>query len=52
LTKARSKTGCITCRKRKKKCDETRPFCKTIHTGLSVHADLNRQFVQEEQYPL
>ena len=27
-TKARSKTGCTTCRKRKKKCDETRPFCK------------------------
>lgn len=26
-TKARSKTGCTTCRKRKKKCDETRPFC-------------------------
>lgn len=26
--KARSKTGCTTCRKRKKKCDETKPFCK------------------------
>jgi hypothetical protein len=25
--KARSKTGCTTCRKRKKKCDETKPFC-------------------------
>lgn len=24
----RSKTGCITCRKRKKKCDETKPYCK------------------------
>jgi hypothetical protein len=24
-TKARSKTGCITCRRRKKKCDETKP---------------------------
>jgi len=27
--KARSKTGCTTCRKRKKKCDETKPFCKS-----------------------
>ncbi|KAF2435999.1 hypothetical protein EJ08DRAFT_691893 [Tothia fuscella] len=25
--KGRSKTGCITCRRRKKKCDETRPAC-------------------------
>jgi hypothetical protein len=25
--KARSKTGCTTCRKRKKKCDETKPYC-------------------------
>jgi hypothetical protein len=29
-TKARSKTGCTTCRKRKKKCDETKPFCKCV----------------------
>lgn len=27
--KGRSKTGCITCRRRKKKCDETRPSCKS-----------------------
>lgn len=26
--KGRSKTGCITCRKRKKKCDEAKPRCK------------------------
>lgn len=26
-TKGRSKTGCITCRKRKKKCDEAKPRC-------------------------
>ncbi|KAF1983487.1 hypothetical protein K402DRAFT_162654 [Aulographum hederae CBS 113979] len=25
--KGRSKTGCITCRRRKKKCDETKPSC-------------------------
>jgi hypothetical protein len=24
----RTKTGCLTCRKRKKKCDETKPECK------------------------
>ncbi|EKD14908.1 C6 transcription factor OefC [Drepanopeziza brunnea f. sp. 'multigermtubi' MB_m1] len=27
VSKGRSKTGCITCRKRKKKCDETKPGC-------------------------
>ncbi|KAI1149455.1 fungal-specific transcription factor domain-containing protein [Nemania diffusa] len=27
VTKGRSKTGCITCRKRKKKCDEAKPRC-------------------------
>ncbi|KAG5939326.1 hypothetical protein E4U53_007842 [Claviceps sorghi] len=27
ITKGRSKTGCITCRKRKKKCDEAKPRC-------------------------
>lgn len=29
VTKGRSKTGCITCRKRKKKCDEAKPRCRT-----------------------
>jgi hypothetical protein len=28
ITKGRSKTGCITCRKRKKKCDEAKPGCE------------------------
>ena len=27
ITKARSKTGCKTCRRRKKKCDEAKPIC-------------------------
>lgn len=27
ITKGRSKTGCLTCRKRKKKCDEAKPRC-------------------------
>lgn len=26
----RTKTGCMTCRKRKKKCDEGHPFCKLL----------------------
>ena len=29
IAKGRSKTGCLTCRKRKKKCDEAKPRCKT-----------------------
>lgn len=29
ITKGRSKTGCITCRKRKKKCDEAKPRCES-----------------------
>ena len=28
VTKGRSKTGCLTCRKRKKKCDEAKPRCE------------------------
>ncbi|KAF2195387.1 hypothetical protein K469DRAFT_722628 [Zopfia rhizophila CBS 207.26] len=32
--KGRSKTGCLTCRRRKKKCDETKPFCN-FSSGLS-----------------
>lgn len=30
VTKGRSKTGCITCRKRKKKCDEAKPRCTLV----------------------
>lgn len=30
VTKGRSKTGCLTCRKRKKKCDEAKPRCRYI----------------------
>lgn len=29
--KGRSKTGCVTCRRRKKKCDETKPACESHH---------------------
>jgi hypothetical protein len=30
----RTKTGCLTCRKRKKKCDEQKPECKFLPRGL------------------
>jgi hypothetical protein len=33
ITKGRSKTGCLTCRKRKKKCDEAKPRCKSATSG-------------------
>lgn len=36
VTKGRSKTGCITCRRRKKKCDETKPECKSILPHFSI----------------
>lgn len=35
VTKGRSKTGCITCRKRKKKCDEAKPRCE-LHVSRSL----------------
>ncbi|KIV79404.1 hypothetical protein PV11_06966 [Exophiala sideris] len=32
-TGSRSRTGCLTCRIRKKKCDEQRPVCQTCHSS-------------------
>lgn len=37
IAKGRSKTGCKTCRRRKKKCDERKPHCKFIQCALSHH---------------
>lgn len=37
ITKGRSKTGCITCRKRKKKCDEAKPRCKSTTPLMLCH---------------
>lgn len=34
--KGRSKTGCITCRRRKKKCDETKPQCHNCQKNAVV----------------
>ncbi|KAL4888980.1 fungal-specific transcription factor domain-containing protein [Aspergillus ambiguus] len=36
ITKGRSKTGCITCRRRKKKCDETKPTCLNCQKNAVV----------------
>lgn len=37
----RTKTGCMTCRRRKKKCDENKPECKSRSQAI----DFNRPFV-------
>lgn len=51
--KARSKTGCTTCRKRKKKCDETKPFCKVFaRVSLSLSLTRVRSFMSKKQYSL
>jgi len=44
IAKARSKTGCITCRKRKKKCDERKPGCKftCCLPSMSMANSINR----------
>ncbi|KAI9841666.1 MAG: hypothetical protein M1837_000460 [Sclerophora amabilis] len=36
VAKGRSKTGCITCRRRKKKCDETKPQCLNCQKNAVV----------------
>ncbi|KAI3318980.1 hypothetical protein HD806DRAFT_525882 [Xylariaceae sp. AK1471] len=36
VAKGRSKTGCITCRKRKKKCDEQKPRCMNCEKNAVV----------------
>jgi hypothetical protein len=38
----RTKTGCLTCRRRKKKCDEQHPACKFSSTASSDLAHLSR----------
>jgi hypothetical protein len=52
VPKGRSKTGCITCRKRKKKCDEAKPGCELDVAGkkliLLINANLIRYELREE----
>ena len=40
--KGRSKTGCITCRRRKKKCDETKPTCPL---SIDVESKIRRSLL-------
>ena len=49
--KGRTKTGCITCRQRKKKCDETKPICTNYHFGrIALNLlTLHRLALSEEQ---
>ena len=42
VAKGRSKTGCITCRRRKKKCDETKPGCKSHCLASLVKTNTTR----------
>lgn len=42
IAKGRSKTGCITCRRRKKKCDETKPACKNRGEWETYNDNTNR----------
>jgi hypothetical protein len=42
VAKGRSKTGCITCRRRKKKCDETKPGCKFAGERLRATLTITR----------
>lgn len=50
ITKGRSKTGCITCRRRKKKCDETKPafvpssFCRMATDDVVQVLELREEF--------
>ncbi|KAI1389486.1 uncharacterized protein F4822DRAFT_202373 [Hypoxylon trugodes] len=40
----RTKTGCLTCRKRKKKCDETKPHCTNcVRGGFVCHGYPNQR---------
>ncbi|KAI1806814.1 hypothetical protein F4811DRAFT_560240 [Daldinia bambusicola] len=44
----RTKTGCLTCRKRKKKCDETKPQCTNcVRGGFVCHGYPNQRGYQK-----
>lgn len=45
--KSRSKTGCLTCRSRKKKCDEAKPVCELLPPRTSFVFGRRREHVIE-----
>lgn len=48
----RNKTGCLTCRKRRKKCDETKPGCKLYVCCFEATLTCSRHELREEFYCL
>lgn len=42
----RTKTGCLTCRKRKKKCDENKPECKLLGVSHDSKKDVELTILQ------
>ncbi|EPE10034.1 nodulation protein l [Ophiostoma piceae UAMH 11346] len=44
----RTKTGCLTCRKRKKKCDETKPECSNCVRGGFICAGSRRKRIESK----
>jgi hypothetical protein len=45
----RSKTGCFTCRRRKKKCDETKPSCMFQTPSETLSANLHKAITVPKQ---
>ncbi|KAH7039601.1 uncharacterized protein B0I36DRAFT_345 [Microdochium trichocladiopsis] len=49
--KRRTKTGCLTCRKRRIKCDETHPTCKNCQKSKRECLGYDPIFKQQQQHP-
>ncbi|ORY62384.1 uncharacterized protein BCR38DRAFT_238859 [Pseudomassariella vexata] len=49
--KRRTKTGCLTCRKRRIKCDETHPVCKNCQKSKRDCLGYDPIFKQQQQHP-